>query len=161
MSWFGTDLVALGCIVGSAAIGGAATLALHPGGHQVDTGCSMETTAVSPRIHISHGGNAHAIVVKPDVRVHAVGDCGAMATGIVDIRMDRHMEDLEVQMEQLDLQLEQLDRVLEVQMEQLESQLEASFEQEFEVQAKLEEAMRQLERAKVKVVVRGSEGGGI
>jgi hypothetical protein len=161
MSWFGTDLVALSCILGGAAVGGAATQALNQGSHSLEMDCAVEAMAVSPRIHISHGGDAHAIVVAPNVRVHSRGDCGSHSTEVIDIHMDRHMEDFDLQMEQLDLQLEQLDQVLEMQMGGLESQLEATFEQEFEAQAQLEEAMRQLERAKLKVVVRKFEGGGI
>lgn len=160
MSWFGTDLVALSCILGGAALGGAATLTLNQGGHGVEMDCAVEAMAVRPHISISHGGEAHAIVVAPNVRVHSRTDCGSHTTEVIDIHMDRHMEDLDVQMEQLDIQLEQLDQVLEVQMEQLESQLEAKFEQEFEAQAQWEEAIRQLERAKVQMVVKRSGGGG-
>lgn len=161
MSWFGTDLVALSCIVGGAAVGGAATLALTQGSHSVDMDCAVEAMAVRPHISISHGGDAHAIVVAPNVRVHSRGDCGSHTAEIVDIHMDGRVDvHLDRHMEQLDLQLEQLDHVLEVQMEKLEKQLEFGLEQEMEVKIQLEETMRQLEQAQVRVVVRKHEGGG-
>jgi hypothetical protein len=160
MSWFGTDLVAISCILGGAAVGGAATLALHQGGHHVDMGCGVEALAVSPRIAISHGGNAHAIVVAPKVRVHSSGDCGAHTTEVIDIHMDRHMENLDVQLEQLDLQMEKLDAALEIQMEEFEQQLEAGLEQEIEAKIQLEQALRQIEQAQIQVTVRKHEGGG-
>lgn len=154
MSWLGADLVAISCILGGAAVGGAATLALNQGGHHVDMGCGIEAMAVSPRIAISHGGDAHAIVVSPKVRVHSSGDCGAHTTEIVDIHMDRHLE-------KLDLQLEKLDAALEIQMEEFEQQLEAGIEQEMEAKIQLEQALQQLEEAQIQVSVRKHESGGI
>ena len=135
MSWFGTDLVALGCILGGAAVGGAATLAMADGGGHADTRCAVEAMAVSPRIAISHGGGARAIVVTPDVRVHAVRDCMTEVDGVVEILMENHLEDLDIHMGHLDVQME--------------------------ARIQFEEAMRQFEEARVKVVVKGVEGGGI
>jgi len=138
MIWFGTDLVALGCILGGAAVGGAATLAMTDGGGHADTRCAVEAFAVSPGIAISHGRGARTIVVTPRVRVH----------------LDNHFE-------QLDTQLDQLDQALELQMQQLEFQLEATLGQEMEARIQFEEAMRQVEAARLEVVVEKIEGGGI
>jgi len=139
MIWFGTDLVALGCILGGAAVGGAATLAMTVGGGHADARCAVEARmAVSPRIAISNRGRARAILVTPDVRVH----------------LDNHFE-------QLDTQLDQLDQALELQMQQLEFQLEATLGQEMEARIQFEEAMRKVEAARLKVVVEKIEGGGI
>lgn len=138
MIWFGTDIVALGCILGGAAIGGAATLAMTDGGGHADTRCAVEAMAVSPRIAISHGGGARAIVVTPDVRVHAVRDCMTEVDGVVEIHMEAEME-----------------------LHQLESQLEAEMGQQMEARAQFEEAMRQVEEARVNAVVKRVEGGGI
>ena len=161
MSWFGTDLVAISCILGGAAVGGAATLALNQGNHHVDMGCGVEAMAVSPRISISHGGDAHAIVVAPKVRVHSSADCGSQSAEVIEVHMDRRMDiHLDRQMEELDLQLEKLDAALEIQMEEFEQQLEAGIEQEIEAKIQLEQAMRQLEQAQIQVSVRKHKGGG-
>ncbi len=138
MIWFGTDLVALGCILGGAAVGGAATLAMTVGGGHTGARCAVEAFAVSPGIAISHGREARTIVVTPKVRVH----------------LDNHFE-------QLDTQLDQLDQALELQMQQLELQLEAKLGQEMEARIQFEEAMRQVEAARLEVVVEKVEGGGI
>ena len=137
MIWFGTDLVALGCILGGAAVGGAATLAMTDGGRHADARCAVEAFAVSPRIAISHGRDARTIVVTPNIRVH----------------LDNHLE-------QLDTQLEFLDQALELQMQQLELQLEAELGQEMDARIQFEEAMQQVEAARLRVVVEKLEGGG-
>ena len=159
MSLFGTDMVALGCILGGAAVGGVATLAMTNVGGHADARCAVETMAVSPRIAISHGGDTGAILVAPKVRVRAVRDCMTEVDGVVEIHMENHLEDLNLHMGHLDVQLDHLDRALEMELHQLESQLEAEMGQ-MEARIHFEEAMRQLEEARVKVVVKRVEGGG-
>lgn len=153
MSWFGTDAVALACILGSAAVGGAATLAMADVSAHPDMSCGVEAIAVSPSISISHGGHSRAIVVAPDVRVSSVSDCAGVTHGLVEIHMDQHMEDL-------DAHLEHLDQTLEIQMEKLEQQLEMELFQEQEVQARLEMAMERLEEANIRVKIEKSRSGG-
>jgi hypothetical protein len=152
MTWLGTDLVALGCILGSAAAGGAATFAIMDGADRHAHRCEVEARTVSPRIAISHGGTAHAIVVRPDVRVRSIQGCVADANEVVEVHMDTHLE-------QLDAQMEQLDRVLEVQLEQMESQIEASVQQEMEAQLQLKEAARRMEEARARVRVKIEKAG--
>jgi hypothetical protein len=154
MSMLGTDIVALGCILGGAAIGGAATLAMMDGDGHADVGCEVEAMAVNQTVAISHRRDAGAIVVMPDVRVHAVRDCVGEMNGVVEIRLNNHLE-------QLDAQLEHLDHALEIELRQMELQLEAEFGQEMEARIQFEEAMRQVEEARVKVIVKKIEGGGI
>jgi hypothetical protein len=154
MSWFGTDLVALGCIFGSAAVGGAATLAVMDGEKPLHPACGIEAMAVSPRVAISHRGHAQAVVVTPNVRIHSRG-CGGHGTPeVVEIRMEKDLQNL-------DVQLEQMDRALELQMQALETQLEAGIEQGLEARVQFEEALRQMENARVKVVVEKARNGGI
>lgn len=153
MSWFGTDAVALACILGSAAVGGAATLAMADGSAHPDMGCGVEAMAVSPSIAISHGGHSRAIIVAPDVRVSSVSDCAGAAHALVEIHMDQHME-------QLDAHLEHLDHALEIQLEGLEQQFEMEFFQEQEIQAQLEAAMEQLEEANIRVKIEKIRSGG-
>jgi len=154
MTWFGTDIVALGCILGGAAVGGTVTAAMMDGGHHAHTGCGVEAIAVSPRIAISHRGEARAIIVNPNVRVHAVRDCIREVEGVVEIHMDNHLE-------MLDAQLENLDRTLEIELRQLESQIEAEVEQEMEARFEFQEAMREAEAARLKVVMEKLGGAGI
>jgi hypothetical protein len=153
MSWFKSDLVAIACVLGGAAVGGAATFAMMDGAEH-SSRCGISRTAVSPKIAISGRGKARAIVVTPDVRVHAKGDCVSGAHEIVEIH-------LENQLEQLDAQLEHLDHVLEVQLEGLEAQIEAEVAAEMDARFKYEEAVRQIEEARVRMIVERVGGGGI
>ncbi len=153
MSWFGTDIVAVGCILRGAAVGGAVTAAFMDGGEHAHVGCGMEAVAVSPQIAISHRGDAGAIVVMPDVRVHAIRDCVREVEGVVEIHMETHLD-------QLDVQLEHLDRALEIEVRQLERAIEAELGQEMEARIKFEKAMRQMEGARARVVVTKVQRGG-
>lgn len=152
MTWFGTDIVALGCILGGAAVGGTVTAALLDGAEHSQGGCAVEAFAVSPNVSISHRGEARAIVVAPNVRIHRVRDCVEDVEAAVEIHLDKHLE-------HLDAQLEHLDRTLEVELHQLEQQLESELGQEMEARFEFQEAMRQMEEARVKVIVKRSEGG--
>ncbi len=155
MSWFGSDIVAIGCILGGAAVGGAATLAVMDGGDHVHRRCGIERTAVAPTIAVAGHDGAHAIVVSPDVRVHSIRDCGSSVHDVVEIHMDN-------QLRHLDAQLEHLDHVLEIEFEGLEAQIEAEVEAELQaLEAELEslEAIREFEAAKVKMVIEKVGGG--
>lgn len=154
MIWFGTDVVALGCIVGSAAVGGAATLAIMDGDRAVHRDCGVEAMAVAPRIAVAHGRRSHSIVVTPDVRIHSVRDCSQGRAEVIEIQV-------EDQLRELDVQLEQMNGALELQMEALETQLEAQVEQGLEARLQAEQALRQLENARVKVVVEKARSGGV
>ena len=154
MTWFGTDIVALGCILGGAAVGGTVTAAMMDGGQPADMGCGVEAIAVSPRIAISHRGEERAIVVNPNVRVRAVRDCVREVEGVVEIHMDNHLQ-------HLDAQLEHLDRALEIELRQLEHQIEAEVEQEMEARFEFQEAMREAEAARLKIVMEKLGGAGI
>jgi hypothetical protein len=168
MSWFGTDVVALGCILGGAAVGGAATLAVLDGADHHVNRCAVEAVAVAPSVAISHNGGARAIVIRPDVRVRSDRDCAREIRHVVRVRGDHSLEFLEADMEQLEANLEQMETALEVQLEglesqietQLEAQLEANLHQEFEAQLHFEEAMRKLKEAQVRIHVSGVGEGG-
>jgi hypothetical protein len=157
MSWLKSDMVAIACILGGAAVGGAATLAMADQGEHWDTGCAVDATAISPTIAISHSGHGKAVVVAPDVRVHAVHDCVTDVHEMVEIHLDHSLR-------HLDAELELLDEALEIQLEGLEAQIEAEVEANLEAALHFEEAMREVERAmeeaKVKVVVEKVGSGG-
>jgi hypothetical protein len=154
MSWFGTDFVALGCILSGAAVGGAATLALMDSNEHVHHRCGVEAVAVSPRVAIAHGGKSHAVFVSPDVRIRGIRDCGAEIHKVVEIQ-------LENQLEQLDVQLEHLDHAIEIQMEGLEAEIESQIEAQMDAQLKFEEAMEKIQEAKIQMVLERAGGGGV
>lgn len=131
MTWFGTDLVALGCILGGAAVGGTVTAAVINGGEHAHTGCAVEAFGVSPTITISHRGEARAFVVTPKVRVHGMRNY-----------------------------VQGVDGRLEIELQQLERRMEAEVGQQMEARLQFEEAMRQMKEARVNVVVKRAEGGG-
>jgi hypothetical protein len=182
MSWFGTDLVSLGCILGGAAVGGAATYAVMDGATHGDPACAFTTSAIAPSVAVSGDGLSRAIVIhRSDVRGRRGPDCSGSLGGLVEIRLDRHLKDL-------DLQLEQLDQALEIQMEGLESQIQADVQQRVEsqlrraearmreaearlqragsavqgaeAQEQLQEAIRQMEEAKVRIQLEKVRGSG-
>ncbi len=132
MTWFGTDWVALGCILGGAAVGGTVTAGVINGEEHANPRCAVQTFGVSPTITISHRGEARAIVVTPDVRVHGMRNC-----------------------------VQGVDGRLEIELRHLERQLEAEVGQQLEARLQFEEAMRQMKEAQVNVVVKRTEGGGI
>jgi hypothetical protein len=158
MTWFGTDVMALACIVGGATAGGAATLAMrtHDGHRYVD--CAVEARAVSPRVIVTSGGTTKTIVVSPDVRVHSRRNCGVEVGEIVEIHVDkhlRHIEELGMEMSELEIELEGLERALEFDFKFSEG-LEPAFAFQFdpnieaeiqaEIQAEMGRVFEQLEK---------------
>jgi hypothetical protein len=73
---------------------------------------------------------------------------------MVEIHLDNRLR-------HLDAELELLDETLEAQLEGLEAQIEAEVEANLEAAFQIEEAMREVEQAKVKVVLEKVGGGGI
>ncbi len=154
MSWFGTDVMALACIVGGATVSGATTLAMraHDGHRHID--CAVEARAISPRVVVTGHGDARTIVVAPNVRVQSRKKCGTEIGEIVEIHVDkhvRHMEGLEIEMRDLEVQLEGLERALEFEFEFSEgAQAEYAFQFErnieAEIQAEMERVFEQLEK---------------
>ena len=167
MSWLRSDVMAIVCILGGAAAGGAATLAVLDSGHRGHVRCGVEMRGITPTIAISHGGGAHAIVVTPDVQLHSVRDCVSNVHEVVEIHMDNHLR-------HLDAQMEQMDQVLDIQLEGLEAQIEAEVEAELaKVEAELAELEAQLEaefhfqvakkdfdQARMRMVIERVGGGG-
>ena len=103
MSSFGTDIVALACIAGSAATSGAVTLAFLDGDHGADAPCAVEALAVTPRVVVSGNGGTETIVMAtPNVRIQSSTKCGAWHPEHIHIRtkhMRREMEDARVHIE--------------------------------------------------------------
>ncbi len=87
MSVMGTDVLAVACIVGGAAVSGGATLAALQRAEPV--GCAAEAV-VAPRVTVRMGGVGQDVVVRPRVvMVHGVHACGAVVVDRdVRVRMD-------------------------------------------------------------------------
>lgn len=155
MSWFGTDAVALACILGGAAVSGGATLAMMDGGEWVEAPCVVDTGARTNMVVVGGTGHARAVVVAPNFRVHSRGGCGVERVHAVEVHIDRHLEAQEHHMEAMEVYLESMEGQLEIQMEGLAHQLEGlemelgpEFEQEIEarVEAELRKVEEKLEK---------------
>ena len=144
MSGFGTDVVALACILCGGAVGGAATFTLMDVQDEVGFGCAVATVEEAPRVVVSLGGEDGAIVVRPRVRVHTSHDCASVrvheAEALLYERLEIEMEEqihlsmemveeemqrVQVQLERLEIdQLEEIERDMEREMERLQKRLE-------------------------------------
>ena len=148
MSWFGTDVMALACIVGGATVSGATTLAMraHDGHRHID--CAVEARAISPRVVVTGRGGAKTIVVAPNVRLHSRKKCGTEIGEIVEIHVDRHlrhMEEFELQMRDLEIELEGLEKALEFDFQVSESfQPEYAFQFEHQIEAEIEAELQKV-----------------
>lgn len=89
MSAMGTDVMALACILGSAAVGGVVTLAALERDGGDETVCVSEVHSPAPVVALSHRGEGHAIVVVPPLDVHAPHGCGAAV--MVDVDVEREV----------------------------------------------------------------------
>ena len=99
MTGLGTDLMAVACILGGAAVSGAATMAVV-GGHRGHAEVSCVGTAVNehPRVVVSMDGGRGTIVVAPRVWVHPGRDCAAWSVH-VDRNFRIKMDEMRARME--------------------------------------------------------------
>ncbi|HSM61307.1 MAG TPA: hypothetical protein VK849_10940 [Longimicrobiales bacterium] len=97
MSGLGTDVVALACIRGGAAVGGVATAALDRGGERggADPACAVETLLETPAAVVAMGGGEGRIVVAPRVRVRDGEACAVVVDPRVEVRLQRTEAQLE------------------------------------------------------------------
>jgi ATP-dependent protease ClpP protease subunit len=96
MSGFGTDMVALACILGGAATGGAMTMALQAGGEDVRMDCAVEAMSVGSQIVVTGDHGARAIVMSTPLEMHQARPCQMAVAGEVRI----HMEEVRREMEE-------------------------------------------------------------
>ena len=139
MSVLGTDLMAVACIVGGAAVSGATTMRLLDG-HDTHArvACVGATFHTSPRVVVSMDGGKGPVVVVPQVRVHPNHDCMAFVVespGDVQVNMAEmraRMEEARARMEEaraenssaLSAQIqEQVEQQLQEQMQRLDKEL--------------------------------------
>jgi len=144
MSGFGTDVVALACILCGGAVGGAATFALMDVQDEVGFRCAVATVEEAPRVVLSLGGEEGAIIVRPRVRVHTSHDCASVRiheAGVqileqvvisqaVELEEQIHlsMEMVEEEMQRVQVHIEKMEleqlEVMESEMERLQERLE-------------------------------------
>ena len=102
MSGWGTDVVAVACIVGGAAVSGGATLFAMRGGEQ-PARCEMQAVAV-PQV-VVRMGDGGAVRVRPQmVRLRSEHGCAVLMVGGegTEVRLDEaraRMEDARVRIE--------------------------------------------------------------
>jgi hypothetical protein len=161
MSWFGTDVRAVTCIVLGATLGGAATWAMAAARAHDHGGCVVEARALSPRVVVTGRGEAHTIVVAPNVRVRSHTRCGPEVKEHVEVRIDRHVDHLE-QLEHLEVELEAMERELELKLEAVEFEgPEFAFELQRDIQAEVTAEMEKVfqELQEVKRLKKPNSGG--
>jgi hypothetical protein len=180
MSGFGTDIVALACILGSAATSGAVTMAFLDGHPPAHADCAVEAFSVSPNVVVSGGDGVHAIVMAtPRVHMRSAHDC-RFAVG-EEIRVD--LEKVRREMDRARIRVEvaragaeearEAARIVRIrgnearllreevskEMEEARAQMEAALESANEARLEaLAEALRGTE-VRVDVVKKGSGGG--
>jgi len=161
MSGFGTDVVALACIVGSAATSGAATLAFMDRGQADPEPCTVEAFAMAPNVVVSEGRGGHAIVMTaPRVHVHSAHDCRAMVGEEVRLNLEvmrREMERARVRIEVARTEAEsarETARVIRIQGREAVLLREEALQQMEKAQAQMEEAMEQAGQARMEAVER-------
>jgi hypothetical protein len=179
MSGFGTDVVALACILGSAATSGAVTWACLDGDGPAKADCAIEAFSVSPNVVVSHGGRGHAIVMTtPRVHLAQAEDCRVRVGE--EIRVD--MENVRREMERARIRIEaaragaeearSAARIIRIQgdearllreevsreMEEAQARMEAVLEEANEARMEaVAEALKEAE-LRVRVIKKGSGG---
>jgi len=135
MSMMGTDVLAVACIVGGAAVSGGATLAALQ--RTQPERCTAEAI-VAPRVMLRMGGYGQDIVVRPRVvTVHRAHGC---ATVVMDRDVHVRMDEVRARVEKARARAEEA----RARAEQARARAETASGDEF--QAQLQEAMARLER---------------
>jgi len=170
MSRLGTDVLALACIVGGAAVGGVATMGLmydshgerhEHADHAVE--CAVvEDTGARSQVVVTLGSHKNVIVTTPEVRVHqphcvSMGSFewteaaefeiqGAqlrMEQARMEMEMARQMMEIGViDLEGLDVKLEGIGFDLDLDLENISEEIEQSLQLEM---VRLEEELKRLD----------------
>jgi hypothetical protein len=150
MSVLGTDLLAVACIVGGAAVSGATTMRLLDG-HDAHArhACVGAMVRTSPRVVVSMDGGKGAVVVAPRVRVHANHDCTAFvveSNGDVQASMAEmraRMEEARARMAEAQVRVE---KAQAANSSALSAQIQAQVEKQLQEQMKrLDEELAKLD----------------
>lgn len=134
---FGTDVVAVACILGGAAVGGAVTLA-GGGGEHAHAGCA-EAVAESAPVVVALGADEPSIVVAPRVRAHRHAHC-VRVEGFEPAALDYDFDF------DFDFDFDGLGEELEAELAGLGDELESEIAERLEEEmARLEEELSRLE----------------
>jgi hypothetical protein len=92
MKGFGTDIVSLAAILGGAAVGGLATVALLSGAEPAQAACSVGALTAGPQIVVTRSEGSHAVVMaSPRIRIHSLRDCVTAEVDVQDVTV--HLEE--------------------------------------------------------------------
>ena len=158
MSMLGTDVMALTCILGGAAVSGGVTLAAMASQHGHGPPCAVEAVALSPNLVISGGDGVHALVVTPNVRLRAREGCSSEVMDRVRVRVDTDLRGelaAEVQ-SRIQREMERAQAEMEramAQMERGQADRERVWAEMERVQAEVERALTQVQK-EGKVIIR-------
>lgn len=167
MSGLGTDMVAVACILGGAAVSGTVTArALDGGGEQpsLEPGCAVEALHVGPRMVVVTGGSERVVVAPaPEVRWRGeavAGDQGACAVVVdprVKIRVQQSNEGMQRAQERAQRAQERMQRAQE-RMQRAQERIQRARERADGVQSvELDRVRAELEARLDEL--RGSEAG--
>ena len=102
MRVFGTDVVAVACILGGAAVGGVGTMALLSAQEhaQVEVGvvCAVEAVTAGPQIVVTRRGDANAVIMStPHIRIHSTShrDCVGSEVSEVTVHLEEALHEVE------------------------------------------------------------------
>jgi len=91
MSRFGTDFLAVACILGGGAVGGVMTMAFLGRGHDARADCAAGAMTLGSRIVVTSGVGSRAVVLStPHLEMHSSHDCLAVMPG----EMTFHIEEV-------------------------------------------------------------------
>lgn len=150
MSWLGTDVVAVACILGGAATSGVVTMALADGGHDHGHPCAAEALAMGHKVVVATNGEPGTYVVAPSVQWRAQTRCAKRVRENVRVRVERahrHQERAHERMERARREMERVRIHVRPQQLQRAIELETSIHLEGELLKleSLELAMEELE----------------
>jgi hypothetical protein len=121
MNGIRTDVIALAAILGSAAVGGATSMAwTGDSSDEFYQECATTVVETAPRVVISLGGEGDAVVVAPQVSVGTDESCGVQ---FGEVRIDRVPAQMDRARARVERARERVERVNLVRFHDLEGQL--------------------------------------
>jgi hypothetical protein len=156
MAGLGTDLMAVACILGGAAVSGATTMGVVEGHRgQPDVACVGASVNERPRVVVSLDGERRTIVVAPRVWVHRGHDCAAWSgkagrnfridMGEMRARMERARARVEREQARMRAEERRVDATPTLDQVNLGADISA------QVQKQIQEQMKQLDQALAKL----------
>lgn len=153
MNGWSTDVVAVACILGSAAVSGGATVAALDGaGGSADVSC-VSAAVPEATVVVRGGRGAGVVVMSPRIHRASVEGCRTVVVDVdqqVDVRLDRvrvRMDDVQARMEEARARMEEArERMREAQARAAEAEAQVDAKLGEELQERLAQEMKRLER---------------